>query len=155
MTLSRIALGIAVIALIGLTGVLIWLTRTYINGIPIPIIFVEMTPVPQMLLVLGILIAMAGLVIGLISLPSPPPGDGRATSAEILLWLTGAGGVALGFLGAAYGELNIQSAIAAVGPVSFAAIAPARAEGLLCMIAGLICAIPSLFILQVLENRRR
>lgn len=155
MILSRLALGVALLALIGLIGVLMWLTRTYINGMPIPIVFLEMTPVSKVLLFPAVLIALAGVVIGLISLTSRPSGQSHTNPAEILLWLTGAGSVAFAFLAAAYVELNVQSAIAAVGPVSFAVTAPARAEGLLCLIIGLSGAIPSLLILQILEGRRR
>jgi hypothetical protein len=90
------------------------LLTAYAPGYPVHALFTDADIVAKLCI-------MAMVPAALLALPG-------ALSGVRVLALIGAGlAVALGVLGAAWVEMNVQAAIRAVGPVSFAVTAPSRA----------------------------
>ncbi len=99
------------------------LLATYAPGYPVHALFTEADIVAKLCMMAMAPAALLALAGGF--------------SGVRVLALIGAGlAVALGVLGAAWVEMNVQAAIRAVGPVSFAVTAPSHAEALFCLACG-------------------
>ncbi|WP_421730396.1 hypothetical protein [Brevundimonas sp.] len=120
-----------VIALAVVLVIEIWLFATFMSGVSPLAVLLEMSVVMKMAAVVVLLLAMTGVIGGLLR---------EAALAGIVSLLA----VAIGLLGAAYGEMNVQAALQAVGPVDFGVTAPDRAQSISLVALGLFVAVMSL-----------
>lgn len=135
MTTDRLLMGSgALLAIAALT--LTWLFVAHLPG---------MTPLDLFLdaSVLLKLIQMALVLAGLLAI------IGGVTGMRFLALLGSGLAVGLGLIGLAYSEMIIQQAMAAVGPVGFAVTAPSHAEGLQCLVMGLVISTTALALLKL------
>ena len=119
-----------------------WMLRAYLPDAPLTYPFFYMTPVLKLLALLIVVMTGVGAVDGLKRDPT------RVRTAMIVT-------VALGALGAGYGELNTHFGVLYHGPVNFEAMAPGRVESLAILALGLFGAALSLGILQLRGGVRR
>lgn len=155
MAVTRLALiaclAVAVASSVGLAV----LSTVYLEGLSPLVTFMEAPVMLKLAMLWSALAAFCGGALILVSLFFRPGAGQNPSSLEILLWLAAAAACSIAALGAAYGEMNTQLAIAAVGPVSFGVTAPGRAEALLCLALGFWPATACLLAQTRLAARRR
>ena len=117
-----------------------WLVGRYAPGYSAAQMFMNADIIAKLVIMLVLPLTFGALVLGVIGLFVRGP----AGSIRMLLMLTAAASAGLGLLAALYGWMNIQTAIRAVGPVSFAVTAPSWAETLLALSFGLFGALVAL-----------
>lgn len=135
-------LAIIAIALIATIAGAIGLMIAYLPDVSLAQILISMSLVTRLCLMLAFVLGVVGVIGGL---------SRSAALAQIAAGL----GFLIGLLGAVYGELMNQMAIAAVGPVSFAVTAPTRVEALIALALGLSVALVSLGLLRLRTGRQR
>ena len=126
----------AVAALLVTLALEAWLFTAFLPGYTPVALFLDMGMVMKMVAIVIVLLAVAGLIGGLAR---------EATLVNIVAMLA----VAMGLLGAAYGEMTVQAAIHAAGPVRFAVAAPSRAESIGLIGLGLFVAVVSMALLRM------
>ncbi|NBW07906.1 MAG: hypothetical protein EBR82_07760 [Caulobacteraceae bacterium] len=136
--MTRLLILIA-IAFVIVSAVIGWLWRTYVPGAPLTAFFFGMTPVLTVLEVAIVVMTGVGVVGGL------KRDVARVRKATIIT-------VALGVLGAGYGELNTHFGVLYDSEITFATMAPLRIESLAMLALGLFGALPGLGLLRL---RRR
>jgi|GEM_PF-4973230 len=118
-----------------------WMWRTYVPGAPLTYFFFEMTPVLTVLEVAIVVMTGVGVVGGL------KRDVARVRTATIVT-------VALGVLGAVYGELNIHFGMLIDNVITFATLAPMRLHSLAMLALGLFGALPGLVVLRLRRGVR-
>lgn len=141
--LAAAAAGFAVSA-----GVCLWLLQAYAPGLSPGILYLEAGIVAKLVMLLILLLFLPILGLGLGALIS---GKGRLT---LPLQILAASVATLGLLGALYGVMTIQQAIAKVGPTDVAVTAPSYAEAALVAAVGFFAATLAMGF-RVLGDRRR
>jgi hypothetical protein len=134
MAMTRLLIPIA-IAFVIASAAIGWMLQTYLPGVMPTDIFVWMTTVLRLLALLIVVTAGVGALGGL-------KGDVvRVRTATIIT-------VALGVLGAGYGELNTHFGVLYDSEITFATMAPGRLASLAILALGLFGALPGLGLLQ-------
>jgi biopolymer transport protein ExbB len=77
----------------------------------------------------------------------------RLSAGMVIMTLCVAGGPFLGLLGTVWGVMNTFAGLAESGEANLSAIAPGVASALACTLAGLLIAIPALFVSNYLTGR--
>ncbi len=113
-----------------------WLWRTFLPGAPLTAFFLEMTPVLTVLEVAIVVLTALGAIGGL------KRDIARVRTVTIAT-------VALGLLGAVYGEFNTHFGWIYDSEITFATLIPGRLESLAILALGLLGALPGLGILQL------
>nr|MBF0664721.1 hypothetical protein [Brevundimonas sp.] len=127
MKIDIIALAIVAVAFAAAAAGCNWLLTTYASGLSPAVLFMDADIVAKMVMLTLMLLSLPILVLGLVGVLV----RSAARPMAMVLRIAGLAAAVLGLLAAAYGWMNIQSAIAAVGPVSLAVTAPSWAEVLL------------------------
>ena len=139
--MTRLLILIAIAFLMTLAAIY-WMPRTYLPGAPLTYLFSGLTPVLKLLAVF--IVAAAGVVA-----------FGGITGDVLLVRTFTIVTVALGVLGAAYGEFNTHFGVLYDSEIAFATMAPGRIESLAILALSLFGALPGLGILQLRRGVRR
>jgi hypothetical protein len=113
-----------------------WLVATYAPGASPAALFLEADIIAKLVMFLLMLLTFPILIVGAIGLLARD----AARPMVGVLRVAAAAAIALGLLAAAYGWMNIQSALAHVGPVGIEVTAPSWAEVLLGLAYALLVA---------------
>jgi hypothetical protein len=124
---------VTAVAFAAAAGGCAWLVSRYAPGYSPAQMFMNGDIIAQLVIMLVLPLTFGAVLLGVIGLFVRGP----AGSIRMLLMLTAAASAGLGLLAALYGWMNIQTAIRAIGPVSFAVTAPSWAETLLALSFGL------------------
>jgi hypothetical protein len=139
--MTRLLILIA-IAFTIVSATLGWMLRAYLPGATLADVFFGLTPVLKLLAILIVVMMGVGAFGGLKRDVTP------IHSATIIT-------VALGVLGAAYGELNTHFGRLYDSEITFATLAPGRVERLAILALGLFGAVLGLGVLQLGRRVRR
>ena len=137
--MSRLLILI-IIALFMVSAALGWMLQTFLPGAPLAYVFVGLTPVLKLMAVLVVVVTGVG-AFGALKRDRV-----RVRTATFVT-------VALGVLGAGYGELNTQLGTLSSNPVTFATMTPGRIESSAMLALGLLGALLGLGILQLRRGR--
>jgi len=124
------------------TASLGWMLGAYLPGATLPSIFFGLTPILKLIAIAIVILAGVGAFGGL------SRNVRRVREAAILT-------VALGALGAAYGELNTHLGMLIDNVVTFATMAPGGIDSLAILSLGLFGAVLGLGLLQLKVSIRR
>jgi hypothetical protein len=113
-----------------------WLLSTYAPGASPAALFLDADIIARLVMLLLMLLTFPILVVGAIGLLARD----AARPMVMILRMAAAASVVLGLLAAAYGWMNIQSAVASIGPVGIEVTAPSWAEVLLGLAYALLVA---------------
>lgn len=127
MKLDLIALAVAAAGSAAALAGCRWLLATYAPGLTTAALFIDADIIARMMMLLIMLLTFPIMVLGVVGLLV----RSAAAPMAMVLRLAGAACALLGLFGAAYGWMNVQTAISRVGPVQFAVTAPSYAEVLL------------------------
>jgi hypothetical protein len=130
------------IAFVIVSAAIGWMWRTYLPGAPLTYVFFEMTPVLTLIEVAIVVLTAVGALGGF---------RRDVTRVRSLTIAT----VALGVLGAGYGELNTHFGMLIDNEITFATLAPMRIESLAILALGLFGTLPGLGILQLRRGMRQ
>jgi hypothetical protein len=142
---------VTAVAFAAAAGGCAWLMSRYAPGYSVAEMVMNADVIAKLVIKLVLLLTFGALLLGVIGLFA----RGAAAPVRMLLMLTAAASAGLGLFAALYGWMNIQTAVRAIGPVSFAAIAPSRAETLLVLSFGLFGAIVALGLRALIGRRGR
>jgi hypothetical protein len=131
---------VTAVAFAAAAGGCAWLVSRYAPGYSVAQMFMNADIIAKLVIMLVLPLTFGALLLGVIGLFVRGP----AGSIRMLLMLTAAASAGLGLLAALYGWMNIQTAIRAIGAVSFAVTAPSWAETLLALSFGLFGALVAL-----------
>lgn len=146
---APILLILTAVAFAAAAGSCAWLVSRYAPGYTAAQMFMDADPVAKLAIMLAQTLTFGALVLGVIGLFI----RSAAGTFRMLLMLIAAASAGLGVLAALYGWMNIQTAIRAVGPVSFEVTAPSYAETLLALSVGLFGALVALGFHALLGRR--
>ena len=131
-----------VIAFVLVSATLGWMLQAHLPGATVADIFLGLTPGLKLLAVLIVVLTGVGVVGGL---------RRDVVRVRIAAIMT----VAIGVMGAAYGELNTHLGMIIDGPINFATMASGRIESLAILVLGLFGAFLGLGALQLRGGVRR
>ena len=146
---APILLILTAVAFAAAAGSCAWLVSRYAPGYTAAQMFMDADPVAKLAIMLAQTLTFGALVLGVLGLFI----RSAAGTFRMLLMLIAAASAGLGVLAALYGWMNIQTAIRAVGPVSFEVTAPSYAETLLALSVGLFGALVALGFHALLGRR--
>ncbi|HYC73373.1 hypothetical protein [Brevundimonas sp.] len=127
MKIDIIALAVVAVALAAAATGCSWLLNTYAPDLSPARLFLEADIIAKLAMLLLMLLTLPILVLGVFGVAV----RSAARSMAMILRIAALAAGVLGLLAGAYGWLNIQTAIARVGPVSIEVTAPSWAEVLL------------------------
>ena len=133
MKIVTVLLILTAVAFAAAAGSCAWLVSRYAPGYTAAQMFMDADPVAKLAIMLIQTLTFGAIVLGVIGLFARR----AAETFRLLLMLIAAASAGFGLLAALYGWMNIQTAIRAVGPVSFEVTAPSYAETLLALSFGL------------------
>lgn len=133
--MTRLLILIAV-AFVVVAVAIAWMQRTYLPGAPLTYIFFEQTFVLKVLAIVVVVLMGVGTLGGI-------KRDVTCVRKAAIL------SVALGVLGAVYGEYNTHFGWLIDNVITFATLAPMRLESLGILALGLFSALPGLVILHL------
>jgi len=146
---APILLILTAVAFAAAAGSCAWLVSRYAPGYTAAQMFMDADPVAKLAIMLAQTLTFGALVLGAVGLFI----RSAVGAFRMLLMLIAAASAGLGVLAALYGWMNIQTAIRAVGPVSFEVTAPSYAETLLALSVGLFGALVALGFHALLGRR--
>ena len=149
MKLAPVLLILTAVAFAAAAGSCAWLVSRYAPGYTAAQMFMDADPVAKLAIMLAQTLTFGALVLGAVGLFI----RSAAGTFRMLLMLIAAASAGLGVLAALYGWMNIQTAIRAVGPVSFEVTAPSYAETLLALSVGLFGALVALGFHALMSRR--
>ena len=149
MKLAPVLLILTAVAFAAAAGTCVWLLGRYLPGYTAAQMFMDADPVAKLAIMLAQTLTFGALVLGVLGLFI----RSAAGTFRMLLMLIAAASAGLGVLAALYGWMNIQTAIRAVGPVSFEVTAPSYAETLLALSVGLFGALVALGFHALMSRR--
>ncbi|NJC40521.1 hypothetical protein GGQ87_000779 [Brevundimonas alba] len=136
MKFDMIALAVTGAACVAAVTGCTWLLSGFAPGFSAAAVFLEADIIVKLVMILLMLLTLPILVLGGIGLATRSAARPMGMSLRIIALVC----VLLGGLAAGYSWMNIQSAIAVVGPVSFEVVAPSYAEALMAFACGLFVA---------------
>ena len=127
MKIDIIAVAVVAVAFAAAATGCNWLLTSYAPGLSPALVFLEADIIAKLVMLLLMLLTFPILVLGLVGVLV----RSAARSMAMILRIAALAAAVLGLLAGAYGWLNIQTAIASVGPVGIEVTAPSWAEVLL------------------------
>lgn len=127
MKFDLIALAVVAAAFAAALAGCNWLLATYAPGLPAARVFMEADIIAKLVMITLMLLTFPILVLGVIGVLV----RSAAAPMAMVLRVAALTSALLGLLAAAYGWMNIQTALSVVGPVRIEVTAPSYAEVLL------------------------